>query len=183
MKISDFIKTNYFIKKKIANAYRNNNRRHEFHSFQDIRKVLILFNMEDWTYIDRIIRDLQDKGKTVFGWTLKPKHEENAPILPQNVRMIDPAKDLSWQQLPAGHVTGEFKNMEYDTLFDLTTKTRYYMTYLLMLNDSKLSVGIKEIEEKMYDCIILKEEDKDLYETYEQIKFYLDNMFGSVNNS
>ncbi|NDW09211.1 hypothetical protein [Dysgonomonas sp. 520] len=186
MGINNYINVNinYFIKRKIAALYKANRRDHEFRSFDEIESVLILFNIEDWLVVEKVINDLKKNGKRVVAWTIKPKIKtDDLPIFPQEVRLVDQTKELSWKQMPKSSVANEFNNQEYDTLIDLTTKKRYYLSYLLMQNNSKLCIGIKDLEQRIYDFIILKEDDKDLFETYEQIKFYLDNMFGSTNNS
>ena len=73
-------------------------------------------------------------------------------------------------------VIDEFEKLSYDTLLDLTTKNDKTLLFLLANNSAEFCIGIREQDFKVYDLIILKEEDVNLLETYEQIKFYLNNI-------
>lgn len=183
MNIADFIKIDYFIKKKINKAFIENNRSHSFLSFSEMQSIVILFDIDEWFIIEEIIQDLQSLGKKVAAWTIKPKeYNSKSIIFPEEVKFIDETNDLSWMQVLNEESVQRFRNQRYDTLLDLSTNNNLYIKYLLMINRSLFCIGIKESEKNIYDFIMLKEEDKDILETYQQIKFYLDSMFKTSNN-
>ncbi|MDH6355259.1 hypothetical protein M2132_001597 [Dysgonomonas sp. PH5-45] len=182
-----FIKTNFFLKKGINDVYKKNNRPHSFKSFDAVRDVVLFFDYQDYPLAEKIILDLKGCGKQVSAWTVDNKEKTDATgpqfkFLPE-VRVIEQEKDLSWKQMLQPPIEAEFDNLRYDTLFDFTVSGKENcLTYLLMKNKSSFCIGIKESEKNVYDCIILKDEDKDILYVYEQIKFYLNYMFGSSNN-
>ncbi|MFV0468025.1 MAG: DUF6913 domain-containing protein [Dysgonomonas sp.] len=182
MKINDFLKIDYFINKKIMSAQKLMKRQRTFKSFKDIKSIAILFNINDWVYIEQIVQDLKQHKKEVTAWTVKQK-TENHLVLPEYVKVIDPGTDTSWQQTINQNIVDLFEKQQYDTLFDFSSSDDQILTYLLMINKSNLCIGITESQYQAYDFVILKENNANIFETYNQIKFYLDNMFKSSNNS
>ncbi len=166
----------FFSKKKINSALECNTRTHIFHNLNDMKKILIFFSYQDWSEIQQISQDLKDKGKEVLLWTTQLKKGEDVQAkLPSDVRVLS-HKDISkWQGL-SSFIVEEFKALSYDTLLDLTTYDDKSLLYLLANNSAEFCVGIKEQDIKIYDFIVLKEEGAKVFETYNQIKFYLNNI-------
>lgn len=143
-----------------------------FKNFNAIQKVLILFDSQDIFSILPIVDDLKQNGKRVILWTTVDKSSEN---LPNYVRAIDLTKDLNWTRLFKQPIITEFESLEYDTFLDLSLADNKYLLALKVKNTSNFAIGFRENEYKIYDFILLKEEDKSLFETYEQAKMYLIN--------
>lgn len=163
----------FYIKKKINSVLKNHNRTHVFRSPEKIVTVLILFNAKDWDEISQITKELREAGKEVLLWTTQSK---GGSIFSQpNVRVIT-QKELSKTQVLSSAVLNEFGALKYDTLLDLTTKDDNALLYLLGINKSEFCIGIKELDYKVFDFIILKDDEQNLIETYNQIKFYLNNV-------
>ncbi|WP_231496720.1 hypothetical protein [Prevotella sp. 10(H)] len=141
-----------------------------------MKKILILFNYNDYNEIKQIVEDLKVKGKEVTLWTVQPLMKDTGnTIFPQEVNIIM-QKDISrWFGL-SSRIVKEFKQLSYDTLLDLTTENNKTLLYLLANNTAEFCIGIRELDFKVYDLIILKEENANLPETYNQIKFYLNNI-------
>lgn len=166
---------NFLIKKKINSAFDNNKRKHSFRQIGAINNVLILFSYEDWAEISLIAQDLTNKGKKVLLWTVQSNNKSNHITLPSSVRVIQ-KNELSLSNILNSSVISEFKVLEYDTLIDLSTYHDNILRYLLALNSSDFSIGITELEYKAYDLTVLKQEKTTLSETYDQLKFYLNNV-------
>ncbi len=163
------------VKKKIHAALESNKRTHVFHKLNDMKKILILFTREDWDEVVQISQDLGEKGKEVILWTVQAGKDGGSQVYPPEVRVIA-QKDISkWMGL-SSIVIDEFEKLSYDTLLDLTTKNDKTLLFLLANNSAEFCIGIREQDFKVYDLIILKEEDANLLETYEQVKFYLNNI-------
>lgn len=163
------------VKKKIHAALESNKRTHIFHKLDDMKKILILFTREDWNEVVQISQDLREKGKEVILWTVQSGKDGGNQAYSSEVRVIA-QKDISkWMGL-SSIVIDEFEKLSYDTLFDLTTKNDKTLLFLLANNSAEFCIGIREQDFKVYDLIILKEEDTNLLETYEQVKFYLNNV-------
>ncbi|MDR1092116.1 MAG: hypothetical protein LBL79_13670 [Prevotella sp.] len=141
-----------------------------------MHNVLIFFSYADWKAVSQIALDLEQKGKKVVLWTIYPQKKDiDSTIFPINVRVIR-QDEISFLKILSSTVIDEFKSLSYDTLIDLTTTQSDAFTYLLAQNTSGFCIGISEPDRKTYDFIILKKENETLRETYDQIKFYLNNV-------
>lgn len=166
----------YFLQRSIKSELNKNNRQHSFLNFEGIQSVLVLFDMQDWERVHPIIEDLQKHGKYVMPWTVKLKPvqgQAQPPVLPSNVRVIDTHKDLDWKRVIRPAILTEFDNLKYDTLLDLSLESNNYIMSLLVRNNSRFCLGFTKREEKLYDFVILKEDDQNLFDAYEQLKIYL----------
>lgn len=169
-------------KKQIASALNSiQNRKHSFRSFGEMQDVLILFNYEDWNEVVDIAKDLMEAGKLVVLWTVKPKKTNKEQMalseFPSSVEVrVVNRKEISWYSGLSKVVDNEFKNLNYDTLIDLTTYSDKNLFYLLASNTAQFCVGIKEADHKIYDFVVLKEDSKSLSEAYNHLKFYLNNI-------
>ncbi len=163
----------FLVKWKINSAFRNNRRKHAFRNLESMKSVLILFSYNDWPVIAAISKDLTANGKKVVLWTYQStKKTAGNTIFPANVRIIYP-QEISFLQILASSVLNEFKSLEYDTLIDLTTTESSVYEYLLANNSSEFSIGITKSDRPYYDFLVLKTEEMNLQETYQQIKNYL----------
>lgn len=169
----------FLVKQKIAAAAKKlPEHRHSFINIKDIKCVLILYSFKDWEFVKPIVRDLEKQGKKVMLWTVEPKRKEALSvdnILPVNARTITP-NEISWTGALSPNIIQEFSSLSYDTLFDLTTEPNDILLYLLLINTAKFCIGIKELDYKVYNFILLKPEEKNLEEIYNEIKFYLNNI-------
>lgn len=166
----------FLVKLKINSAFKNNARKHAFHNMESMKDILILFSYTDWPEIESISKDLEDKGKNVALWTIKPSQKNlNNIIFPSNVKVIN-AKEISFSKILSSTVLEEYKALSYETLIDLTTTKNKVFKYLLVNTSAEFSIGISEPEYQIYDFIMLRDDSNTLQETYNQIKFYLNNI-------
>lgn len=166
----------YFLQRSIKSELNNNNRKHTFLNFEGMHNILVLFDIQDWEMVSPIIEDLKKHGKNVMPWTVKPKlaqGQAHQVTLPQYVRVVDTHKDLDWKRLIRSTILSEFDNLKYDTFLDLSLEPNDYTKLLLVRNRSNFCLGFTKKEEKLYDFIILKEDNQSLFDAYEQLKLYL----------
>lgn len=166
----------YFLQRSIKSELNNNNRKHTFLNFEGMHNILVLFDIQDWEMVSPIIEDLKKHGKNVMPWTVKPKlaqGQAHQVTLPQYVRVVDTHKDLDWKRLIRSTILTEFDNLKYDTFLDLSLEPNDYTKLLLVRNRSNFCLGFIKKEEKLYDFIILKEDNQSLFDAYEQLKVYL----------
>ncbi|MFR9165198.1 MAG: DUF6913 domain-containing protein [Dysgonomonas sp.] len=166
---------NFLRKKKVSSVLGKNQRKRSFLNFDSIQNILIIFNISDIEQISKVIEDLKETGKTVTAWTTLSK-EKQGISLPEGVKAIDPTKDVSWSQSLSKKIIEEFEEAQYDTFIDLTVNEDNILKYLLAINNSQFCIGIRENDRSIYDFVLLKKTDDSLFETYEQIKFYLEKM-------
>lgn len=166
----------FLTNRKINSAFKNNKRKHTLRNMESMENILIFFSYDDWKDVNIVLQELEKKGKNVILWTVHPhKKDQDNTIFPMNVRVIR-QNEISLLQILSAPVIQEFKSLSYDTLIDLTTIHSNIFKYLLALNTSDFCIGISEPEQKIYDFILIKEDNKTLKETYNQIKFYLNNV-------
>lgn len=166
----------FLTKKKIDSAFQNNKRKHTLKNMKSMHNILILFSYSDWKDISQIAQDLEQKGKKVIMWTTcSRKKDAPKPIFPINVKVIQ-QDEMSFWNILSSSLIDEFRGLSYDTLIDLTTTQSNVFKYLLAQNISEFCIGISESNQKIYDFIIHKKESETLRETYDQIKFYLNNI-------
>jgi hypothetical protein len=166
----------FLIRWKIDSAFNNNKREHTFRNMESMHNILVFFSYGDWNEICSIAKELEQMGKKIVMWTVPPhKKDTDNIIFPTNVKVIR-QNELSLLKILSTPVVEEFKSLSYDTLIDLTTIHSNALKYLLVQNSSDFCIGISKPEQKVYDFIILKEDGKNLKETYGQIKFYLSNV-------
>lgn len=183
------MKFDFFLNKEIKKVLAKQQRQKHFLNLDGMRNVLILFNIEDWDDISIVISDLKNLDKNVQAWTIQPKLSKqehakaNSGRFPREVRVIDTNTEVSWKKTLEDSVISEFERADYDTLIDLTSEDNPYLLYLLAKNTSSFCLGIKESDYKMYDFVILKDEEQSIFETYRQIKFYLGKIRENTNNS
>jgi len=167
---------NFLQKKRVESALESHKREKIFLNFESIKRVLIIFNIEDWDNVSNVINDLQKNKKEVVAWTIRPKkfHIEESDY-PPIVRIINGAKETTWKHALTENVVSEFEELKYDTLIDLTIDDNNILNYLLACNTSRFCIGIRESDMNAYDFIMLKKEENDILETYEQMKSYLNS--------
>lgn len=166
----------YFLYKDIEKGLKGNKRKRTFLNFENIKKVLIFFDAEQWQEVKPIVKDLKSKSKEVYAWTILPKEqtEETSNIkYPDWVTVLDLNKDLNWMKVFRSDIFDNLNKLEYDTLLDLTLIKDDYFLSLLVQNKSSFCIGITENIQKQYDYILFHEPDKRLIDTYNELKKYL----------
>ena len=167
---------NFLRKKKVSSALSKVNRDKKFLNYDSMKNILILFNINDWAEVVPVADALRNDGKNIILWTSRNK-ETAAMAVPNEIRVIDSGKEISWSQSLSKNVVDEFEKIEYETLLDLSTKSDNVLEYLLAINISNFCIGIRETETKVYDFVIIKKEEDSIFSTFEQMKYYL----GKIN--
>ncbi len=164
----------YFLQRKIKSGFKKYHRDNSFLNYDDIKSILIFFEMEEWNDIQPVINDLRANGKHVTAWAIKTELPKKITF-PHYVRVIDTGTETNWMRLLKPEVTDEFEKVEYDTLIDFSSSGNDYLLYLLSRNKSRFCIGLTKREYKAYDFIFHREENGEtgLYESYKQLKNYL----------
>lgn len=163
----------YFLQQKISTGLKKYRKEHCFLNYNDIKNVLILFDIEDWYEILPIIEKLKKDGKKVIAWTIRPTQSQVFRF-PHYVRVIEPNKDINWLKLLKPEVLEDFKRLNYETIMDLSSGENDYILWLLTQNKSQFAIGLVKNEYKLYDFTLLKEKEQSHFEAFEQMKIYLE---------
>lgn len=168
-----------FLRKNIESGIKKQkNRKREFLGFNNMQSVLILFDYNDWHEIENIVDDLMKSGKEVILWTIlhKSDNQETTNNLPQQVRVVDLHKDVNWKKMLRPEIIDEYLALNYNTLLDCSVSDENYMALLRAHSSASFNIGFRELENKLYDFVILKEENMTLLEAYEQMKIYQEHL-------
>ncbi|NDV68516.1 hypothetical protein [Dysgonomonas sp. 25] len=172
----------YLQNKKLKSAIHKNDRQHVFLDFNSINNILILFENKNLDEVEHIVKDLSKSGKSVYLWTHNPDKKAVAPQRQSLPLQTITGRDVSAFGSISDELLSVFRNQQYDTVIDLTLNNEYPLQYLLANNKAVFSVGIRESEERLYDFVLLKNDEMNLKDTFTQIKFYLNNMWKGTNN-
>ncbi|HCO68886.1 MAG TPA: hypothetical protein DIT04_14170 [Dysgonomonas sp.] len=164
----------YFLQKSIKSGFKRYRRNSCFLNYNDIKAVLVFFEMEEWESVKPILEELRAEGKRVAAWTVK-KESGKKISFPYYVRVLDTRVEINWMRMLTPEVLAEFDRIEYDTLMDFTYTENDYILYLLSRNKSRFCIGTMEREYKVYDFIMLRDRETgiDLYDLYWEMKNYL----------
>lgn len=172
----------YLRDKKLKSAISNNSKVHTFMHFDTIQSVLILFENQHLEEVEAIVKDLTKLGKTVYLWTHNPDKKAVNPQRQSLDMQTITGRDVSlWGKINPELMT-IFDKQRYDAVIDLTQEQEYPLQYLLASCKAPFNVGIKDCKKRLYDFVLLKNQDMSIYDAFIQIKFYLNNMCKGVNN-
>lgn len=152
-------------KKSVDSILKRNNRTRQFINIEDIATVLVLFSYDEWEEISQIALDLEKRGKHVLLWTVEPKRKkEYSFTLPEKVRVISRKEGYK-----IVNIIAELNKHSYDTLIDLTSTDDITSLCLLAGNNANFCIGTRELDNKLYDLILLRGDEMSLMDTYKQI--------------
>ena len=165
---------NFLNRRKTGQDLRNDEGRN-FLNYNVIKKVLVLFNLEDHEDVANVVNELRKNGKIVAAWTIRPKNSEtHINYFPCMVRIIDPKTDMTWTQSLSKNVIEQFKLLDYETLIDLTSTDDSTLDYLFSLNTSRFCIGFRERDGMAsHDFIVLKNNETSFTEAFKYLKNYL----------
>lgn len=164
--------TNYVIKRKIQQLAKEGARKHNFHSLEDVRDVLIFFHLRDKEEVDVCIQLLRDKGKKVESCMfipLKAKEEGSEGYI-----TVSAKKDLDIWGIPSNVICKQVIGLKADIIIDLTGPKCYALKYLTLLHPADFKVGLKRDEGgDIYDFSIAVTNETEITYLFKQILFYL----------
>lgn len=169
-------------KKKIDYLIQSYDRKHSFYDFDNLGNILILFHYRDIKDVVLIYNDLKSEGKNVQLWAYADQKSMAIPIpAGMEIKQIT-SKNISRLSSISTEILTDFEALQYDTIIDLSSSYEYVLYYLLAYNKAKFCIGIRHEDHKLYDFVLVKEDQMSLNETYQQLKKYLNNIRISTNN-
>lgn len=167
--------SNYFIKKKIKSLIDSaGDRKSVFKSYNQLKSVLVMYEMKDFENVQHGISELKRSGKQVasFGYVRK----EAIPELDDSYRFVVEKNALSVHGVPTDAVLQQVLACSPDVIIDLTHAGCYGMQYLLVKHPCNFKIGIKKLEREFHDFSILVTDRDEIDYLFEQILFYLQNI-------
>ena len=154
-------------------AFKKNQRKHGFLNIADMQTVIIIFDIVDRMEIILLAEDLSKMGKTTILVTANDNKHLDEVNYTKKVHVLK-KEDYSKFFILKKKAIEEFSNVQYDALIDTRrTNTNMELEYLLAINKSKCCVGFRTHKYKAFDICIIGQKNKNILETYEQMKYYL----------
>lgn len=166
------ILTDYFIKRAVHRGALSSNRNRRFKTMEEVRNVLLMYNVKDSKEIEVCAAQLKKMGKRIYACGYKA---DEMPLLENDHTHIyvQPEKDITLWGMPKSAVLQKMNEWKPDMVIDLTRNKEYVMQYLFLKCDCDFKTGIKSGEKELYDFSVSIAENKDLIYLFGQIIFYL----------
>ena len=169
------ILTNYFIKRKInALAKRSAKRSHHFQTLDEVKDILVFYDIRNWHEVEPHLKKLRTAQKKV----------KECVYIPQGIRPdIDTRKvqlfavnDLDLWNFPTKEITENLKSIKADILIDLCDQSCLPMQYLMLLHPAPFKVGGKREDQDVFDLSISVTGKGNIDYLFRQILFYLETI-------
>lgn len=125
-----------------------------FRIYADIHRVVILFDLLHAEEVKDFAKTLIFAGKEVQCLTFNPNTKVDAPVFPENFKVIG-KKDLHFNGTPHANLMEYVKSFAPDTLIDLTVEPHPVLQYLSLKSEASYRVGFLR-EEKTFDDLLLE---------------------------
>lgn len=145
-----------------------------FREYKDIRKVLLLFDIEDLLVVENFVATLNAEGKQVAAYSVDLK-KNVYPQLSENFKIWDKQK-LDRYGVPKKEDISLFKKETADVLIDLTNSSSLIQKYLFLNASVNYRVGFNRDNAMNYDMLIERNLDHDFSFFADQLLFYMKSL-------
>lgn len=169
------MKVLYFLVNKIRKITREFTRKKCFKEYADIRRVVILFDLEHAEDVKDLAKSLKFAGKEVFSYTFNPNPKDEGPVLPENFTIIS-RKHLNYKGFPQQQTMENYKSLSPDTLIDLTVQPHPVLQYLSLKSEASYRVGFRREEKTIDDLLLQYDPDQSFVFLTSQLHFYMKSL-------
>jgi len=165
---------NIFLKNQIKKLSKKHSRYKTFREYNDIRKITLLFDMENLPEVEAFVKTLMDDGKQVMAHsfvikkTAYPQLSENFHIWHKN--------NLDFWSIPKSSDIKAFKSIKSDTLIDLTNGSSPVLRYLFLSSSAAFRVGFNYENAQLFDLLIERTKTQDFSFFVNQMLFYMKSL-------
>jgi hypothetical protein len=160
-----------FLKRQIKKLTDNLVRVKTFRDYEDIRKVILLFDIEDLAVVKTFVDTLIVDGKQVSAYSFDAK-KNVYPQLPEHFKIWN--KDqLDFYGIPKSAGLSAFTEHTADTLIDLTNASSLVLRYLFLHAPADFRVGFNRDNALLYDLLIERSQEQDFAFFVNQLLFYM----------
>lgn len=163
--------TNHIIRKKVKELAAKPKRQSHFHSLEDARQILVLFDADDREVVEACLSSLRKLNKHIDVCVYVSG--DMIPQMDPSYHIISAKNDLDMWYTPKAEVKEKFRSYAADILIDLTRSNNYAMQYLLLQHPATFKVGVRNSELDLYDLTISVTENTDMKHLFGHILFYL----------
>jgi hypothetical protein len=163
-----------FLKNKLKKIAREYSGEKTFREYKDIRKIVLLFDMEDLPVVEAFVKTLLSEKKQVSAYSFDSK-KTIYPQLPDYFKIWNKNK-LDFWGIPHSSDISAFKADVSDTLIDLTKGSSPILQYLSQSSSASFRVGFNLESSKLYDLLIERNQDQDFPFFVDQLLFYMKSL-------
>jgi hypothetical protein len=164
---------NFFLQKQINRKLsREFGRVKCFKEYQDVKRMLVLFDLDYVIDVETFIKMLRSEGKEVFALAFFSGKLKDSPKPSEGIKLW-----TSEQLTPLGkvkpEVMAEISVFNADTLVDLLVKSNPVMDYVLLTAKAEYRVGFRLPNRVAGDFMIEYQPDQSFMFLVNQMHFYL----------
>jgi hypothetical protein len=153
--------TQYFLKREIGKLIAQAAERpHQYMSFGDISKILLICHAKDWDVCRTCIEKLKAMKKSVNTALYAPT-EKDVPVWVSNYLLLRGDRDVNVWGYPLQSVQRPFLHLSADLIIDFAGEEALPMHYLFLKHAAAFKAGIKRSDNKIYDFAIIPPEEND----------------------
>jgi len=166
------MKMMYFLLNKIRKITKGFSRKKCFREYADIKRVVILFDLEHAEDVKDLSKSLKFADKEVFCYSFNPNPKGEVPVLPDSFTVIK-KKELTFTGLPQQNVMDVYKSIQPDTLIDLTVQPHPILQYLSLKSEASYRVGFLKEEKTIDDLLLEYDTEQSFVFLTSQLHFYM----------
>lgn len=145
-----------------------------FKRYEDIKRVLLFFNLAQLEAVVPLVRQLEAEGKVVSGYCLdKPAKED--PALPAEFQGRDKST-MGWFSVPKTALLERMKAFGADTLIDLSMRPTPEHGYLYFFSQAAYRVGFSLQDPSRFDLLLAIDGNHEAPFFFQQLLFYLKSL-------
>jgi len=163
-----------FLKYRVGKLLKSFLRNKTFREYGAIKRISILFEIEDFDKIVDFVDILEADGKEVFAYSFDPKNHIFSD-LPTNYSIWNKSKMNIWG-FPNSADLKLFKEKDADTLIDLTYHILPIYNYLFLNSTADFRVGFDKENSSLFDLLIERNREQDFSFFAEQLLFYMKSL-------
>jgi len=165
---------NLFLNNRIKKLSNKHSRYKTFREYKDIRKITLLFDMENLTEVEAFVKMLLNDGKQVIAHSFVKK-KTAYPQLSETFHIWN-KENLDFWHIPQSSDIKEFQASKPDTLIDLTNGTSPVLRYLFLNSTAAFRVGFNDENAQLYDLLIERTKEQDFSFFVNQMLFYMKSL-------
>ena len=163
-----------FLKKRVEKLLKGFERKKTFRKYDDIKRIVLLFEIEDFEKVVDFVDKLKADGKEVSAYSFDQKNRV-FPDVPDYFHLWNNSK-MTVLGFPYSGDLKLFKENSHDTLIDLTNHSIPLYNYLFLNSDADFRVGSDNENSTLYDLLIERKPEQDFSFFAEQLLFYMKSL-------
>jgi hypothetical protein len=162
----------FILKKKIQKKAKTFVRSKNFYEYAQIKRVLLLFDIDRLDHVQAFVGLLRQEGKEVVAYTFEAKVRKEPLVLPKDFYLLT-KQNTDILNIPLKPVIQAFTADKADTVMDLSIRGDLVLRYLYLHTKADFRIGFNVDSPEWYDLTIEAHMDQEYGFLLSQLHFYL----------